>query len=112
MTKEMRKANARLAQAREYVAKVEAEGAKRRAEQTATKNTRAITAALYRAQAKKTEKVEAKTIDASQFVNTYKRIEIKKVAKGHFVAIADGVTLDKKFKSITAAEEWAAIRTK
>ena len=43
---------------------------------------------------------------------TYSSFEIKKISKGNFRVKADGYIIGRRFKSITAAEEWCAVHTK
>lgn len=119
MTKEMRKANARLVEAQAYVQAVCAVKSAQRAETNKTMEERARVAERHRlsdaqrkAQVQKTEEVKKPRVEYTITNATFSSFEIKKLAKGHYQVKADGMVIQKTFKSITAAEEWCAIHTK
>lgn len=115
----MRKANARLAEAQAYVQAVCAVKSAQRAEYNKTKAYRADLAARHRladaqrkAQVQKTEEVKKPRVEYTITNATFSSFEIKKLAKGHYQVKADGMVIQKTFKSITTAEEWCAIHSK
>ena len=93
MTKEMRKANARLAEAQEYVMKC-----------IRPEKVQGYLGKVLMNKAVHYVEVARDT--------TYSSFEIKKISKGNFRVKADGYIIGRRFKSITAAQEWCAIHTK
>ena len=119
MTKEMRKANARLAEAQAYVKQVALDNDAKRITKALIAVARAAKAERHRladaqrkAQGQKTEEVKKPRVEYTITNATFSSFEIKKLAKGHFQVKADGMVIQKNFKSITAAEEWCAIHKK
>lgn len=119
----MRKANARLAEAQEYVNQVVLDNDAKRITKALVAVARAAKAERHRladaqrkaqrkAQVQKTEEVKKPRIEYTITNATFSSFEIKKLAKGYYQVKADGMVIQKKFKSITAAEEWCAIHTK
>lgn len=119
MTKEMRKANARLAEAQAYVKQVALDNDAKRITKALIAVARAAKAERHRladaqrkAQGQKTEEVKKPRVEYTITNATFSSFEIKKLAKGHYQVKADGMVIQKTFKSITAAEEWCAIHKK
>ena len=119
MTKEMRKANARLAEAQEYVKQVALDNDAKRIAKALVAVARAAKAERHRladaqrkAQGKKAEEVKKPRVEYTITNATFSSFEIKKLAKGHYQVKADGMVIQKTFKSITTAEEWCAIHSK
>lgn len=116
--KELKKANARIAEAQKYFYAYISEKRAHEKQENEEKEYRARRAAEYREadarrkasqQKPEPQKQAVVYVDASE---KYERFEVKKLSKGHFEVTADGKVINKKFKSITAANEWCAIHSK
>lgn len=117
-SKELKKANARIAEALENQKFYHAYISEKRDNEKQEKEYRARRAAQYReadARRKASQSKPEPQKQAVVFVDAgekYERFEVKKLSKGHFQVTADGKVINKNFKSITAANEWCAIHSK
>lgn len=116
-SKEIKKANARIAEAKDKEKFYHANIVTKRLLAKEEKETRARRAAQYREaderrkasqQEPEPQKPAVVYVDAGE---KYSRFEVKKLSKGHFQVTADGKVINKNFKSITAANEWCAIHS-
>lgn len=86
MNKKQKKANEILAAAREYAASV----SKNVSEQSAIRRNEWLGQTAYK---------------------TYRKCVVVKITKGDFRVEADGMVIERRFKSVTAANDWVAKHT-
>lgn len=111
MNKKLKKANEVLAAAREYAASVSKDvseqGAAVRQQQMllaerAAKKAAAKEVKKQKAIDKATEELKLGKTEYKQ----YRKCVVVKIAKGDFRVEADGMVIERRFKSVTAANEW------
>lgn len=114
MNKKQKKANEILAAAREYAASVSKDVSEQHA---IRRNAWLGSRAVKRAEDKATKKQKAidKATEALKRGKTeykqYRKCIVKKIAKGDFRVEADGMVIKRRFKSVTAANDWVAKHT-
>lgn len=116
MNKKLKKANEILAAAREYAASV-SKNVSAEAAEIRDHNTWLGKRAVEKMAAKEVKKQKAMDKATEVLKNgqteyrQYLKCIVKKIAKGDFRVEADGVVIDRRFKSVTAANEWVAKHT-
>lgn len=113
MNKKPKRANERLDSAREYAARVTNSVCQASAYERSRRlpaSVRSVKPSLE--DKKEMEKAAEEEVRRGRLgYKTYRRCEVVKIAKGDFRVEADGVMIERKFKSITSANEWIAVHT-
>lgn len=116
MNKKLKKANEVLEAAREYAASV-SKNVSTEAAEIRSRNTWLGKRAVEKMAAKvvKKQKEMDKAAEELKLGQTeykqYRKCIVKKIAKGDFRVEADGMVIDRRFKSVTAANDWVARHT-
>lgn len=104
MNKKLKKANEILAAACEYAASV----SKNVSEQSAIRRNAWLgSRAVKRAEVKTVEQLRSGYAGHAM----YRKCVVVKIAKGDFRVEADGMVIERRFKSVTAANEWITKHT-
>ena len=114
MNKKLKRANERLDSAREYAARVANSVCQASAYERSRRLPASVRAVKPSLEDKKKEMEKAAEEEVRRGrlgYKTYRRCEVVKIAKGDFRVEADGVMIERKFKSITSANEWIAVHT-
>lgn len=115
MNKKLKRANERLDSAREYAARVTNSVCQASASERSRRLPASVRAAVKPSledKKKEMEKAAEEEVRRGRLgYKTYRRCEVVKFAKGDFRVEADGVMIERKFKSITSANEWIAVHT-
>lgn len=114
MNKKLKKANEILAVAREYAASVSKDVCEQAViHRNAWLGRRAVKRAEVKAEKKQKEIDKAvEQLRSGHTEHTmYRKCVVVKIEKGDFRVEADGMVIERRFKSVTAANEWIAKHT-